>query len=190
MSGTSWGSGVFDRLYAQSADPWDFEGSAYERAKYDATLEALGGRHFADLLEVGCSIGVLTARLASRADRVLAVDVAQAALDRAAWRCQALPQVAFRLASVPEEFPAGSFDLILFSEVLYFLDAQDVAETASLAQTALRPGGLVVLVNWTGETNTPTTGEEAASLFEKSAPRLRVLERRVHPTYRLDVMTS
>ena len=48
--------------------------------------------------------------------------------------------------------------------------------------------GLIVLVNWTGETNTPTTGNEAALLFEASAPRLRVLERRVHPTYRLDVL--
>ncbi len=190
MSGASWDAGVFDKLYAQSADPWDFEGSAYERAKYDATLEVLGDRRFADVLEVGCSIGVLTARLAARADRVLAVDVAKIALERAAERCRAMPQVTFRLASVPREFPEGSFDLILFSEVLYFLSADDVSETARLAQAALRPGGLIVLVNWTGETNTPTTGDEAALLFGASAPGLRVLERRREATYRLDLLAG
>jgi hypothetical protein len=30
----SWDAAVFDRLYAQSDDPWNFSGSAYEKAKY------------------------------------------------------------------------------------------------------------------------------------------------------------
>ena len=131
MSSASWDASIFDRLYEKSADPWDFEGSAYEQAKYDATLEALGDRHFADVLEVGCSIGVLTARLALRADRVLALDVAQAALERAAERCRPLPQVAFRLASVPRDFPGGLFDLILFSEGAVFSQCRRCREDCS-----------------------------------------------------------
>jgi SAM-dependent methyltransferase len=185
----SWNARVFDRLYADSPDPWNFTGSPYERAKYTATLDALGERMFDNALEVGCSIGVLTRRLAPRARAIVALDVAQAALDRAADRCRDLPNVSFRRAMVPGEFPDEMFDLILFSEVLYFLDAADVTRTAVLAQTHLAPGGLVVLVNWTGETNTPTTGDTAVRLFGEGAGRLRLLDARREETYRIDVFS-
>ena len=49
----------FDRLYAERPDPWDFETSAYEHAKYDATLAALDDRRYATGLEVGCSMTVV-----------------------------------------------------------------------------------------------------------------------------------
>ncbi len=186
----SWNAGVFDRLYAESPDPWNFAGSPYERAKYSATLDALGDRMFDHVLEVGCSIGVLTRRLAPRARAILALDVAQAALDQASERCRDLAHVTFRRAMVPAEFPDGLYDLILLSEVLYFLDAPDVTRTATLAQAHLAPGGLVVLVNWTGKTNTPTTGDAAVRLFSEGAGRLRLLRAWREATYRLDVFSS
>ena len=52
------GAAYFEALYAADEDPWDFTTSAYERAKYDRTVAALGDRRFARGLEVGCSIGV------------------------------------------------------------------------------------------------------------------------------------
>jgi predicted TPR repeat methyltransferase len=186
----SWDATIFDRIYARAPDPWDFEGSPYERAKYDATLAAMGARAFDHALEVGCSIGVLTHRLGELAARVLALDGAQAALDQAAARCRDMPWIAFRRAMVPAEFPEGMFDLILFSEVLYFLDAGDVSRTALLAQQHLAPGGLIVLVNWTGETDTPTTGDQAATLFQAAAQHLHVKATARSETYRLDILTT
>jgi SAM-dependent methyltransferase len=183
----SWDAEVFDRLYARSPDPWDFTGSAYEQAKYDATLSALGDSRFDEALEVGCSIGVFTRRLAARCGHLLALDGAQAALDQAAARCRDLTQVQFRRAMVPADFPPGTFDLILFSEVLYFLDAADVRRTASLAQANLAPEGLVVLVNWTGETNTPVTGDAAVALFAEIATDLKPAGGSRDNTYRIDV---
>ena len=183
----SWDADVFDQLYARSPDPWDFTGSAYEQAKYDATLAALDGRRFVQALEVGCSIGVFTRRLAAHCDHLLALDGAQAALDQAAARCQDLPLVQFRRAMVPGDFPPGVFDLILFSEVLYFLDPADISRTASLAQENLASGGLAVLVNWTGETNTPVTGDEAVALFARAALGLRQIKSKHEDKYRLDV---
>ena len=32
----------FEAIYERDPDPWRFQTSAYERAKYDATLAALG----------------------------------------------------------------------------------------------------------------------------------------------------
>ncbi len=123
-------------------------------------------RRFADALEVGCSIGVLTAQLAPRCDRLLALDVAEAALTRARAAC---PGVRFERRRIPQAWPPGRFDLILLSEVLYYLDAAGIRETASRAANALQPGGCILMVHYLGETDYPATGDEAAGLFSEAA---------------------
>src|SRR3954463_8269967 len=98
----------FDELYAKDPDPWEFETSEYEAAKYDATIAALEGRHFKTGLEIGCSIGVLTEHLARHVDELLGIDVAEAALARARERN---PGVRFERREIPEEYPSGHFEL-------------------------------------------------------------------------------
>ncbi len=180
----SWDAATFDRLYASNPDPWDFHGSAYERAKYEATLAALPAR-CGDLLEVGCSIGVLTSRLAPRCDHLLALDFAAAALAQARATCAACGNVRFLQAGVPAGWPAGRFDVILFSEVLYFLSPADIETTARRAAAALTPDGTVVLVNWTGPNDAPCTGDRAAELFIK-ASTLKHERVAIEATYRID----
>ena len=152
----------FDRLYARDADPWSFATSAYERDKYAATLAALPDRRFARGFEVGCSIGVLTRQLAARCDALLAVDVAEAALAQARARCAYLPQVQVERMVVPSEWPDGAFDLVVYSEVLYYLGASALHLTAQRTLDSLQPGGCVLLVNWRGATGGACTGDEAA----------------------------
>lgn len=152
-------------LYAASPDPWDFEGSAYEREKYAATLAALPRPFYANALEVGCSIGVLSAGIAARAMRFLGLDLAEAPLARARARLAGKPGAAFRRAEVPEDWPEGRFDLIVLSEVLYFLSPDEIGRLATRAATSLAHGGDCVLVNWTGPNNGPLRGPEAAALF-------------------------
>ncbi len=158
----------FDSLYAADADPWRFATSRYEAEKYAATLDALPDRRFADALEVGCSIGVLTAQLAPRCDRLLAVDVAAAALARAQAAC---PGVRFERRRIPQAWPPGRFDLILLSEVLYYLDPAALRETAARAANALQPGGCILMVHYLGETDYPASGDEAAGMFTAAAAR-------------------
>ena len=174
----------FDQLYARNLDPWAFETSAYERAKYTATLAELPpqiGRGF----EIGCSIGVLTQQLAARCTSLLAVDVATAALARAQERCASLMHVEIRKMTVPQEWPAGTFDMILWSEVLYFLGSESIRAAARRTREALAPGGVVVLVNWFGSTGTSLTGDAAATLFIAEAGLASDLGRRT-AAYRLD----
>ena len=101
--GASLSPAYFDALYAGDPDPWRFADSAYERAKYDATLAALTRPRYARAFEAGCSIGVLTRDLAPRCDALLAVDAAEAPLRQARARCAGLPQVAFRCLRLPGE---------------------------------------------------------------------------------------
>jgi trans-aconitate methyltransferase len=181
----------FDQLYAADPDPWRFATSAYERAKYLVTLAALPARRFASGLEVGCSIGVLTRLLAAQCDRLLGVDVSAAPLVQARRSCADLRHVNFRQARVPVEWPAGRFDLIVLSEVLYFLSPAQIAATARRLEGCLLPGAAVVAVNWLGDTDTECDGDAAAELMI-AATRGR-LTRRLQlrmPRYRLDVFTA
>jgi cyclopropane fatty-acyl-phospholipid synthase-like methyltransferase len=181
----------FDERYAADPDPWQFETSNYERAKYAATLDALPQARYATALEVGCSIGVLTEALARRCDALASIDLAERALTRARDRCRDLSHVRFELAQVPGQWPDGTFDLILLSEVVYYLDAEDVARLVDRVRGCLRPGGDVVLVHWTGDTHYPLTGDEAAELFIAGAgDLLRVHDHIRSDKYRIDVLVD
>ena len=141
----------FDELYAADADPWDFETSPYEHAKYDATIAALGGPYETGL-EIGCSIGVLTERLRPHVAELLAVDVSEPALAAARRR---VPGVRFERRELPEEFPPRDFELIVASEVLYYLDPPAFEATLD------RLRGTVLAVHWRHPTRTyPMTGDE------------------------------
>jgi SAM-dependent methyltransferase len=185
---TSVPADYFRNLYDKDPDPWRFASSPYERDKYATTLAAIGDEPIGRAWEAGCSIGVFTQRLASRCGMLLAVDVADAALEQARRRCAGLPQVIFEQKRIPHEWPDGQFDLIIFSEVLYFLSASDVRLTARKAVAALAPAGRIVLVNWTGETGHSLNGDEAGDLFRsESASGLEALRHEWHPGYQLDV---
>ena len=180
----------FEERYARDPDPWRFATSVYEADKYEATLAALPSPHYGSALEVGCSIGVLTRALAERCGRLLALDVAEAALGQARERCRDRPEVTFRRAQVPAEWPAGRFDLVLLSEVVYYLRADDVARLADHVRESLEPGGVALLVHWTGETDYPLTGDEAAELFmARTADFLRLTRHAATEQYRLDLLT-
>jgi 2-polyprenyl-3-methyl-5-hydroxy-6-metoxy-1,4-benzoquinol methylase len=181
----------FQRLYQSSPDPWGFQTSAYEQTKFRQTLSALGDRHFTSALEVGCSIGVLTCVLAERCDSLLGVDIVEDPLEAARSRCADQPQVRFRRMQVPAEWPEGCFDLMVFSEVLYFLSAADIEQCANRVRGSLLSGGMVILVNWLGETEDPTPGNKAAEMFiGATAGRLTVVRRERHEGYRLDVLVA
>lgn len=181
----------FDALYERSPDPWSFETSAYEQAKYRQTLAALPCRRYRRVLEVGCSIGVLTRQLAARCDELVAVEPAARALGRARERCRDLPHIAFLPAQVPGTWPDGTFDLILLSEVVYYLGPSDLARLAERVTTAIRPGGHVELVHWTGKTDYPLSGDEASQMFiDATAGHLEVLVQQRAGKYRLDLLAA
>ena len=183
--------GHFEALYARDPDPWKFATSDYEREKYAATLDALGERRFRACFEVGCSIGVLTRQLAARCDTLLGVDVAQVALDAARDRCADLPNVGFGRLAVPDEWPDGRFDLILFSEVLYYLGLDGIRRAAERTLACLEPNGAVLLCNWLGPTDGACPGNEAAERFiQACSPSLAPTVQRRAEKYRLDVLEA
>jgi 2-polyprenyl-3-methyl-5-hydroxy-6-metoxy-1,4-benzoquinol methylase len=156
----------FEELYSANPDPWNFTGSAYEHQKYRLTLAALEGRRFKSAFEIGCSIGVLTRRLAPQCQSLLAVDIVEVALSAARVRCTDMPHVTFANLQIPDGWPAErKFDLIVLSEILYFLSGADIGRVANLVAASLSPNGTVLLVNYTEKIDEINNGDQAAEMF-------------------------
>jgi len=186
---TSRPAAAFEHAYARADDPWDYESSPYERAKYAATLAALPRAHYGAALELGCSIGVLTAALTARCDTVLAVDFAENALVRARARYATLPGVVFRRMTLPHEYPTGQFDLTLLSEVGYYLSRDDLRTAIPRICEGLVGGGQLLLVHWTPLIDdAPLTGDEVHEEFlHHNGGLLDHLRGERAETYRLDL---
>ena len=113
-------------MYASSADPWQLQARWYERRKYAITLAVLPFARYRHAFEPGCSVGVLTEMLTHRCDHVTSTDVATAALDATQQRlvhAGRRDRVTLLRRSIDEPWPPGHFDLVVLSEVAYYLDA-------------------------------------------------------------------
>ncbi len=147
----------------RAGDPWELPGSDYEQTRYAHHLEMLAGRRYPRVLEVGCGSGRLTALLAGIADRVIAVDVSLAAIERARQRISSISQegvrgaIEFRVADVIQSnvVDEGPWDLVVLSEVIYCLGWLypffDVAYFASRLFNHTHAGGRLLLANTIGD---------------------------------------
>jgi 2-polyprenyl-3-methyl-5-hydroxy-6-metoxy-1,4-benzoquinol methylase len=181
----------FEALYRRHADPWKLATSDYEDRKYRATVAALGKRRFRNALEVGCSIGTLTERLAGCCDALLGVDFIEQALQAARQRCAHLPHVRFERRAIPAQWPSGAFDLIVLSEVLYFLSPADLNEVARRCATGAEPDRTVLMVNWRRPNDGTMPGDAAAEmllgLLPASWKRIAVA---LNDDYRIDMAVA
>jgi SAM-dependent methyltransferase len=153
--------GYFRDLYASSADPWGLAERWYEARKYALAVALLPRERYRSAFEPGCSIGVLTAQLAPRCDRLLACDAVPDAVAAARSRTAGLPCVRVERRVIPGEWPPGSFDLIVLSEFLYYFDDADLGQVLGLGIGSLRPGGQILAVHWRHPApDHPRTGDE------------------------------
>jgi len=135
----------FDAHYARKPEGWDFDGSWYERRKRAVTLAALPRERYRSALEIGCATGVLTAALSDRADDVLGTDIAAAPLERARARA---PHARFLQAALPDDWPEGTWDLVVMSEVGYYLAPDDLDRTIDHVIASLADDGVLVACHW------------------------------------------
>lgn len=138
----------FDELYAAGEDPWGYDSRWYEQRKRALALAALTRSRYPRALELGCSTGAFTEPLAERCDRLLAVDAASAAVDLASARLAAHPGVEVRRHDLAHGVPGGTFDLVVFSEVGYYLDDDVLRRVLEGARDALSENGELLVVHW------------------------------------------
>ncbi len=178
----------FVRLYQEKADPWGFETSPYEQAKYAATLEALPRGRYASVLEIGCSIGVFTALLAGRCDRLLGIDVADCALECARRRCSPYKHVRFEQRTMPHDYPGGSFDLTTLCEVGYYFNRNDLLLLRNSIIRHCAAGAHIVLVHWTPHVEGHASSADEVHAIFRDGEEVAVVYEAFQPTYRIDVL--
>ncbi|WP_169925977.1 PIG-L family deacetylase [Serinibacter salmoneus] len=138
----------FHAAYRRRPDPWHLRTRWYEQRKRDLTMAALPEERFGRALEVGCSVGVLTQRLARRCEEVLAIDVVPEAIESARQATRDHPHVRLEVRDVREGLPAGPFDLVVLSEVLYYLGPEALTGLVEDAAAQLTPHGVVLACHW------------------------------------------
>ena len=138
----------FERLYAGSADPWGYRTRWYEARKRDLLLASLPRARFARGCELGCSNGELAAFLAKRCDALIATDGNDNAVALARDRTQMCGNVTVERHWHPDTWPRGKFDLIVLSEIGYYLDSAGLAALAAFCRKSLAADGVVAACHW------------------------------------------
>jgi SAM-dependent methyltransferase len=138
----------FDGLFAGNDDPWAFRQRWYERRKRAITLAALPRPRYRTIFEPGCANGELSAELATRCDRLLCYDTAAAAVKLATTRLGPFAHADVRQGRLPADWPNEQFDLIVLSEIGYYLDAADLQQLIQHAAQSLTADGQLLACHW------------------------------------------
>jgi SAM-dependent methyltransferase len=165
--------GYFHEMYANTPDPWGFDSRWYEARKFAITMACLPRPRYRRALEPGCSNGALTERLAERCDELIAFDFVEPVVQRCRERMASHAGVEVLDESFPSFWPAGRGDLVIWSEVVYYLSDAGVRRAIAGLERWLEPGGHLVAVHYTGTTDYPLGGAEVVRLLD----RVEFLER-------------
>ncbi len=187
----------FEQLFAAREDPWEYT-TGYEQVKYEQTLSLLPDRPIARALELACAEGHFTRQLAPRAQELIAADISDIALSRAAARCRAFPHVTFRRLDLGHDPLPGAFDLIVCSEVLYYQGTRErLRAAAARFADHLNPGGYLLTAHANVLADAPDEpgfdwplpfGAKTITDTFADEPRLRVVKELRTPLYRIQLL--
>ena len=181
--------GFFDHFF-DDGDPFGFDVKAEEQLKFQRTLEVCGEGSLGRVLELGCAVGTFTEMLAPRATDVLALDVSQAAVDQVARRLHDRPNVRATAMTIPGEFPEEAFDLVVASDVLYYLSVEQLQRCVDRIEAVLSDGAAFVAVHYVPRMGSVLNGDEAHDVLAARTTLKHVLAERTEfgagRTYRVD----
>ncbi|MDX6281838.1 MAG: hypothetical protein QOH03_2909 [Kribbellaceae bacterium] len=135
----------FAGLYAAQEDPWHTIDSWYERRKRAVILACLPAERYGRTLEPACGIGELTRQLTTRSDHVIAFDPVEDAVLRAK---NAAPTAELSVTALPDAATDQPVDLIVLSEILYYLSGEELKASVDQLLRLLKPGGHLLAAHW------------------------------------------
>lgn len=157
----------FDALYKDNTDPWQYKTRWYEKRKRDICLAILPQSQYNNAIELGCGNGVLSELLAQRCLALVSIDGNQRAVQLAKTRLAELSHVKVIQGVIPnrlltlkdaviEAYPLSDststnkppFDLIVISEILYYLSPNDIDTVIAWTQQNLAIGGTLLCCHW------------------------------------------
>lgn len=127
-----------DAIYLRGG--WDSLGQGDDMGRFFVIAGYCATRGAASILDIGCGDGLLASRLLDFNDYV-GVDLSAVAVSRAQSR--QIPNTTFIAAEAQNYDPDGTFDVIVFNEMLYYLEGPEKV-VLRLAQS-LNPGGAAIV---------------------------------------------
>jgi hypothetical protein len=176
----------FEAKYRSESDPWNFLQSPYECARYDAILNALRGYHYHRAFEPGCSIGVLTIRLANICDEIEASDVSHTAVRETRKRCENLSNVRIRCCSLSEQQDFGRFDLLVLSEIGYYFRAPEWRRISERCVATMNSGSTLLAAHWLGNSRDHQMSGDKVHEILASNTKLLLDHSERHEFFRID----
>lgn len=141
----------FEDLYRHNSDPWGYDAHWYEARKRQICLALLTKPRYPKVLEVGCSNGHLSFHLAQRADELVCIDVSERAVHLASERLQEFEHVVVENRKIPEDYSIQKFDLILISEMAYYLSKDELHQFIEKLKHSLNDDGEILCCHWRHE---------------------------------------
>jgi SAM-dependent methyltransferase len=183
-------SAHFQQLYEQNDDPWQVRQRWYEQRKRAVLLASLPAPHFQHAFEPACGNGELTAALARRVDKITASDLSPAAVELTRSRTAGLPagRVTVDCQRIPQDWPKGAdFDLIVISEMAYYLNDEEREQLLDRCIETLAPSGALVLCHWRRPFNDQLQSADAIHAAFDASPQLHRITRHEEADFLLDV---
>ncbi len=177
----------FEARYRADADPWRLEHRWYERRKRGLTVAALSRPRYRRAFEPGCALGLLTELLAVRCDDLLAVDASATAVAAASRRLADQPHVRVEVLAVPDAWPDGRFDLIVLSELGYYLPRAGIEVLRDTAIAHLTDDGELLAVHYRPHAAEHRTTGDVVHRVLRAAPQLDHVAGHVEDLFLLDV---
>ncbi|WP_442113855.1 SAM-dependent methyltransferase [Pseudomonas sp. NUPR-001] len=176
----------FEQLFVGNDDPWAFRTRWYEKRKRNLIMASLPRQRYARVFEPACANGELSAELAGRCDSLLCQDLVPAAVQLASRRLSQWPHVRVTQGHLPEDWPGGCFDLIVLSEIGYYLDLDRWLQVLKLSLASLTPDGALLACHWLHPIKgCELDGRAVHLLIERQLPLFRLL-RHEEPDFLLE----
>lgn len=141
----------FEDLYRHTSDPWGYDAHWYEARKRQICLALLTKPRYPKVLEVGCSNGHLSFHLAQRAEELVCIDVSECAVRLASERLKEFEHVIVENRKIPEDYSIQKFDLILISEMAYYLSKDELHQFIEKLKHSLNDDGEILCCHWRHE---------------------------------------
>lgn len=166
---TVYSESYFDALYKDNSDPWQYQTRWYEQRKRDMCLAVLPQAKYGNAIELGCGNGVFSELLAQRCQTLLSIDGNHKAVDLARERLADASHVKVIQGVIPNilstlkeadlakiglkeknSTPAYQppFDLMVISEILYYLSPADIDTVSAWVKHNLALGGTLLCCHW------------------------------------------
>jgi SAM-dependent methyltransferase len=181
----------FDRMYAATDDPWGYRVRWYEERKRAVLLAALSRRSYDSAIEIGCGNGETTLALAPRCQALLALDAAERAVSIAARRLGGHTHVELRQAVLPDDWPDETYDLVVVSEMAYYLSEAELGRLLDAIEGSLSDGAELVFCHWRHQiAGCSMDGDRVHNIVRDWAKKLALnsVAQHVEPDFVIDVL--